>query len=42
MLRYAQHDKEVNKLLYIVQGSSTLKIECKDRKKNGEKPPEEC
>ena len=33
MLRYAQHDKEVNKLLYLVQGSSTLKIERKDRKK---------
>ena len=33
MLRYAQHDKEVNKLLYLVQGSSTLKTERKDSKK---------
>ena len=33
MLRYAQHDKEVNKLLYLVQGSSTLKTEHKDSKK---------
>ena len=33
MLRYAQHDKEVNKLQYLVQGSSTLKTERKDRKK---------
>ena len=42
MLRYAQHDKEVNKLLYLVQGSSTLKTEHKDSKKNGEKPTAEC
>ena len=33
MLRFAQHDKEVNKLLYLVQDSSTLKTKRKDRKK---------